>query len=280
MIALIDADILIYMFASSTEQDGVTPTPWAFVQTRLRGTINYILEATEATSHKLYLTSRDESNFRLKEATIKPYKGNRANKEKPHYYDKIRETILRYPETEEVFGMEADDALGIAQSNALPETTIICSTDKDLDMIPGLHYNWTKDEIYKISDLEAIRNFYKQLLTGDSVDNIPGLFGVGKKSNCVKRIDTYEDEKEMYKEVSERYKERFGSYWQDFFYENASLLWIKREEPKEEGREEQFECSYCENQGGFSEEETMWTEEIWNRFNRIRLKDIIDRSKL
>lgn len=62
------------------------------------------------------------------------------------------------------------------------EKTVICTKDKDLDMISGLHYNWTKDkEPYEVSEQQALKAFYSQLLTGDRVDNIQGIKGIGNK---------------------------------------------------------------------------------------------------
>ena len=75
-------------------------------------------------------------------------------------------------------GMEADDILGIRQMDERVET-IICSKDKDLDCIPGLHYNWSptrwENGVYDVTEEEANRFFYTQCLTGDPTDNIPGL---------------------------------------------------------------------------------------------------------
>ncbi len=55
------------------------------------------------------------------------------------------------------------------------------SIDKDLDMIRGWHYNFIKDKKYFIDDQQAIKHFYTQILTGDRVDNIIGLRGIGPK---------------------------------------------------------------------------------------------------
>ena len=46
-------------------------------------------------------------------------------------------------------------------------------------MVEGWHYNFVKDEHLEVTKAEGLRNFYRQLLTGDTVDNIPGLHGIG-----------------------------------------------------------------------------------------------------
>ena len=113
--------------------------------------------------------------------------------------------------------------------------TVICSRDKDLHMIPGWHYTWSagaqkEKPLWWQDETGALRCFYRQLLTGDSTDNIPGLYGVGPSSSCVKRIGTLNNELDMFRTCYEEYEKRFGSYAEQFIKENADLLWILREE--------------------------------------------------
>lgn len=236
MHALIDADIFLYSFGSAKGEDG-EPAPWPFIISRMDAQINNILEAVGATSHQLYVTG--PGNFREEVATIKPYKGQRPT-EKPYWHEHLKSFLLEHRDAVLVEGMEADDAVGIDQFKDLPgdkmvEATVICSQDKDLHMIPGWHYSWPvgnrpAKELWWQDETQALRCFYSQLLTGDSVDNIPGLFGVGKSSTLVKRLADITDELDMYIHVREAYEKRFGSYWNQFLIENARLLWILREE--------------------------------------------------
>lgn len=163
-----------------------------------------------------------KGNFRYKAATILPYKGTRSSATRPYHYDAIRQLLVDVFEAKLSIGMEADDCLGLAQT----EDTIICTVDKDLDMVPGNHWNWEKDERYVVEPLEGIKNFYKQMLTGDSTDNILGLHGVGPKSKLLKNIDDMEDEEEMYEYVHDQYYTRFGTYANMFLVETSKLLWI------------------------------------------------------
>jgi 5'-3' exonuclease len=75
------------------------------------------------------------------------------------------------------YGQEADDSLGIAQS--WMTDTIICSIDKDLLQIPGKHYNFVKKEFLDVSRIEGLQHFFKQILIGDTADNIGGCKGIG-----------------------------------------------------------------------------------------------------
>jgi len=118
---------------------------------------------------------------------------------------------------------EADDAIGIAAYEQQVGEYCICSIDKDLDMLRGDHYNFVKDEFYFIEEEQGIKNFYKQMLMGDRVDNIIGIKGIGtvKAERLLKEC---KDEKEMYLAVLEAYK---GD--DKRVLENGQLLWIRRE---------------------------------------------------
>ena len=158
----------------------------------------------------------------------------------------LRDYLLdQYPDNVSlVHGREADDQLAIDQYDdyyktwgAAPEdisysglSTIICTIDKDLKMIPGLHYNWNTDEKLFVTEIEGLRWFYTQCLTGDMTDNIKGLHGVGAKSALVSKLDAMEDELTMFEHVYEQYEKRFGSYAEQFLIENGTLLWMMRDE--------------------------------------------------
>ncbi len=222
MRALIDADRYPYAFGNSRGEDD-QPLPWPLLAARVDDHINKILERVSATSYQLYLTSDDRSNFRYSIATIQPYKGNRPS-DKSFWYEQLRRYLIDRWGAQVVHGMEADDAIGIQQDSG----SIIVSVDKDLNNIPGLHYNELEDKIYEVSEIDSLRNFYKQCLIGDRVDNILGLYGVGTSSALLQHIDRYDEELGMYLHVKEQYTKRFGTYWKMFLWETAALLWIKR----------------------------------------------------
>lgn len=244
MKALIDSDIFQHEFGNATDSEG-RPLSWPLVQARVQGRIDSIMEATGADSYQLYITADDKSNFRYKIATIKPYKGTRPS-EKPKWYYHIRNFLVDHRGAIEVHGMEADDAITIDQCNSIDackhmslsgktfEETVICTRDKDLDMVPGWHYTWSAGSqkerpLWFQTELGGLKCFYKQLLTGDTVDNIPGLYGVGKSSASLKHVDACNTELEMFELVFNEYKKRYGNYAEMFFRENAQLLWMLRE---------------------------------------------------
>ncbi len=246
---LIDGDMLVYSIASihdnkrylyrGEEYKLIKELPKGYVKEALETTkrpssiakvhkavdkkLEFILDSLIAEESQVYLSGK--SNFRYKTATILPYKGTRTP-EKPFHYDTIRNYLASMGAiiTE---GSEADDYLGLAQvEEEGPDQTCICTDDKDLNVVPGLHYNITKNLEFNVSLVEADRYFYKQVLTGDSTDNIPGLYNVGAKSAACKSIDTMENEWDMFDLVIAEYRKRFGSYAVQFMKENMQLLWI------------------------------------------------------
>ena len=59
------------------------------------------------------------------------------------------------------------------------EEAFIVSIDKDFDQVEGWHYNFVKKQQYYISKTQGLLNFYMQFLTGDRIDNIIGVKGIG-----------------------------------------------------------------------------------------------------
>ena len=157
---LIDADRIAYCFGGLKDEEGA-PQCWEILRSRIDDNINLLNLATRATSFELVLTSDDKSNFRFQVATILPYKGNRLM-DKPFWYSTIRSYLMDSYSAHVVYGMEADDYLGIQQS----ENTVISSVDKDLDNIPGKHFNELKRNkgVYEISEMAGQRNFYNQVV--------------------------------------------------------------------------------------------------------------------
>lgn len=157
----------------------VVVEPVEYALQNVRTTLAALRENYPEAEYRYFLSGGD--NYRKDLATIRPYKGNRSKFSKPKHYEDIRAYIKFNYNAVVVEGMEADDELGIqatelAQAGSQP---IIVSTDKDLDMIPCKHFNWVKKEEYDVTDEEAFRNFFGQCLTGDSVDNVPGIHKVG-----------------------------------------------------------------------------------------------------
>lgn len=264
---LIDADVLRYELGFSaeyTDDEGQEQVmDFEFVADLLAQKVREICEEVWATEPPtLYLTmdrrlheaqcrrSKEEKdyipNFREKIATKKPYKGNRAGK-KPFHYDNLTQHIINNYECKVAIGIEADDLMSIDQTKSASEgiETIICSRDKDLRITPGNHFGWPcgKQPQYgpvlvdELGTLEltngkirgcGLKFFYSQCLTGDTVDNIPGL----PKCGPVKAYAALADqtsEADLFGAVATLYQNYFGDGWRDELNEQAQLLWMVRE---------------------------------------------------
>jgi hypothetical protein len=120
----------------------------------------------------------DGTNFRNDLATIAGYKANRTAL-KPYYLEELRQYLINTWNAIEISGKEADDAIATRAYEA-SKPYVICSPDKDLDQIPGLHWNYAKNVEYDIHPDEARAFFWRQVLEGDSADNIKGCHKIGR----------------------------------------------------------------------------------------------------
>lgn len=180
---------------------------------------------------RVFLTGH--GNFREQVATILPYKGNRDPTHKPKYYKEIKQYLIDVWNAEVIHGCEADDALGCAQWAAKDRSTVLCTIDKDLDMIPGHHYNFVKKEYYYVGKEYADMRLFYQMLTGDRTDNIPGINKIGDV-RATKLLDECKGDLAAFRSVvREKYKEQYGDQWEQAYHEVGNLLWIRRVEGQE-----------------------------------------------
>ena len=182
------------------------------------------------TYYKLYLNG--VGNYRDTTATIQKYKGNRDSSHKPEFYHEIREYMVDTWGAELVDGRESDDALGCWQWSCKDKSTVIVSIDKDLNQIPGYHYNPRKRQFYYVTKHAADTFFWEQMLQGDATDNIPGIKGVGPKTieRMVERCGG--DLVKLRAEVERLYQQQYKDQWQVAMKEVGDLLWMQREEGK------------------------------------------------
>lgn len=144
-------------------------------QSRCDAMLEKILVDTGVQHYQIWLSDSPANNFRY---SIYPsYKANRTAP-KPRHHEDLKAYIIQEWGAKFAEGMEADDYLGILQDEE-HSTTVICSIDKDLKQIPGLHYNFVTEKWDEVSDVQAEAAFYKQIVIGDTTDNVPGVKGIG-----------------------------------------------------------------------------------------------------
>lgn len=192
-----------------------------------------------------YLT-KGSTLWRNEDARIQAYKGNRVDMRKPQAYDYIRQYMADRFGAKTLMGLEADDGVAaLAREN--PGKVIVTSGDKDLKGIPGLHLSPTQphinDGVVFISELEACRNLYVQMLMGDRIDNIKGLSGDKQRPGWgpVKARAAMSQlicEGDMAAFVENQYRLTYpdgvigytGEHltWQEMLVETANLLFLRR----------------------------------------------------
>lgn len=200
--------------------------------------IRKLYQLTKCDRLQFYVGSDNKCNFRYSKAVTQPYKAGRA--EKPAILPYLKEYLINVKGATIATGYEADDMLGIHQT----DDTIAIHCDKDINQIPGKHFNtitntsWVASDPGKLIDGKDTVNghglavFYAQLLCGDKTDNIPPLpktekVGWGWKGVYSKLSDCY-DEEEYLNVVVQLYKDSLGEGWYDRIKEQADLVWICR----------------------------------------------------
>jgi DNA polymerase-1 len=211
-LAIIDADIICYRVGFASED-----VDEAICLARVTQLVHEIVyDELRCDDYKAYITGK--GNFRNDIAVTEPYKGNRKDAKRPVHYVAIRNHLQRLG-AELVEGQEADDAVAIEATNT---GGWIVSIDKDLDQVAGWHYNFVKKEEYYVTEEEGLRNLYIQVLTGDRIDNIIGLKGIGPKK-AAKLLEDCKTEREYYEACLKAYD---GNELR--VIENLNLLWLRR----------------------------------------------------
>lgn len=214
--ALIDADSLIYAvgFSSNDVEESIAVS-------RLEQTMVELCMDLDCEDYKGFLTGK--GNFRDELAVTAPYKGQRTS-EKPVHFQALKCHLVTSWGFTVVKGIEADDAVGIAAYAVPEDQTIMVHIDKDLNQFRGWHYNYRKKQKYYVSEFEGLVAFYTQILTGDRIDNIIGLKGIGPVK-AKKILADCTNETELYTAVLKAYD---GD--EKRVLENGQLLWLQRKE--------------------------------------------------
>lgn len=260
---LIDADVISYRAAFATEKtkyvvevsDGFTPGGWHYFDdsktakefgspgvTRLWSRkelepedkalmladvmIADIRDHYATENPTLSLMVSGVGNYRHGIATRASYKGNRAGAVPPTHLRAIRNHMVSKWGASLSQGEEADDMLGIAMTQF--PGSVLCSIDKDLLQLAGRHYNFVTKEEMTVSPKEAVLNFYSQVLSGDSTDNIPGLSGIGPVK-ARKALEGCKSPLDCWKVALAMYSQEFGHDLGAMYAEEcAQLVYVRR----------------------------------------------------
>lgn len=187
---LLDGDVLMHRIGRASErkmrwEDGV----WSWFADEKEASMlldNYVQKLMDRfDTDKIIMTISSKTNFRHE--VFEDYKKSRGNVEsyEPLLKGFLRKRMLKNWESYMIPGLEADDVMGILMTDDdwYPDhQKVIGTIDKDLDTVPGTHFNLTSEEEYNVTLEEANAMFYKQCLMGDRIDDIPGCPTYGEKT--------------------------------------------------------------------------------------------------
>jgi len=170
--AILDGDIIVYRAAYWADAEGIDDLP----QRIKRDVRNWTPDGVDKVI--IAMSCPREENYRRDFWT--PYKAHRDDLKRPDSMGYAIECIYDTDHPARcVDRLEADDLIGMMVSSG---RAIGVTVDKDLRQVPGWHWNPDKeDSPIEIVQKDADHFFYQQWMTGDSTDNIWGLWRIGPK---------------------------------------------------------------------------------------------------
>jgi 5'-3' exonuclease len=189
MIVLVDADSLIWSSCYKQKEHPDDEQYHTIENAKLKfdevfmAIINTIEETHEI--DKVLTFANALGNFRKQ--ISKNYKANRNGREIPPILNELQAYVKEQYESIAGYGVETDDVVATYWTN-LTNTfgrneVIIVSIDKDYKQLPCIMYNYHLKHqcYYDIDEEQAKRNFYTQMITGDTADNVNFCKGYGEK---------------------------------------------------------------------------------------------------
>ena len=203
-VAHIDADFIAYMAAADTvdEIQGVKPRKTLEEKKEKADSIlDHQRRMVGAEHMKVHITPPGSTKGdRPAQAIQQEYQAVRKTSERPEHLDALRHHLGTKPESVVHLEQEADDGMAQANYSSMgpdgswqkSNLSVIVSKDKDLRMVPGLHWDWDNECVHCVGDpfgtlywygegkSKKLRGwgtkwFWAQCLMGDTVDNIRGL---------------------------------------------------------------------------------------------------------
>lgn len=205
--AHVDADFVAYQMSAETrdELDGIRPRKsFEDMCQKAQSYMEHIMRCAGATKYVAHLTpSASTKGGRHSQAVQQEYQGNREGRIRPEFLDELRAYIGRELNGVPHLDQEADDGMAQVAYNEDRHLNVICSKDKDLLMVPGLHldmdslgdtdgpklievphtgvgevwFDTEKTQKGKVTGYGPLW-FFMQCLMGDGADHIRGIPGI------------------------------------------------------------------------------------------------------
>jgi len=196
------------------------------------------LKLVESLQEKFYtndylMAVKGDGNFRME--IFPEYKANRRRAaiarpdNRRTFVDAVTQLSVEEGMSEPAHGREADDLVRIWAENAIREKRdfIVCTIDKDLKCIPGRFYDPKKKEMFDISEEEAKRHYYEQILQGDQSDGIPGVPGMGPIT-AQKSLEGCVTDEDYQETIAGHYIAAYDKEWVEMLTLNGRLIHIQK----------------------------------------------------
>lgn len=237
----VDADMLCYVAGGSED------TSVATSRRIVHSMVETFREQAQAERAVLQMTASGcLKGHRVLVPTSQPYQAQRKGSNRPKNWGYLREYLAHYSGS--AFSVkiwddrEADDGFGYVSVSR--PNDVICTNDKDMQMLDGWHLDWVTKELFEVprDTYELVRGdktygykwFLLQMLQGDSADHIRGLGkcaaaprGCGN-ATAAKMLASTTCKAEGIDTVVGVYKGAFDGMWANEFAEQAMMLWIRR----------------------------------------------------
>lgn len=218
---LVDADSII--FASA-----VTSDTFLDAKDKMDYKINEILDfiSSKYEIEGFSVFSGSKGNFR--KYISDDYKANRREQEIPEHLNALHAHSKEYWSAKYTYGAETDDLIASYwyKLNNEGKNVIIVAIDKDYKQFPAVIYNYQRKEWSKISELDALKNFYTQMIVGDSSDNIKVCKGKGK-SFAAKLFEPLTSKYQIVKATYDVYRECYKGKARLKYMESYKLLKLR-----------------------------------------------------
>lgn len=270
-VAHIDADFLAYYAAYEREGEDKTLQDMILAVNTM---VTDLRKSCGAASAVLHVTPQlSDKAGRSKVAVQRAYQSARSG-EKPRLLEAVR-AYMENPDIPHTVGRswmhaEADDGMAeaawAAHAAGTPELCVIASKDKDLRMVPGLHFNFDTGEVEGAEDTfgyikikttakksektgkinkshkprgYGTKFFWWQMLMGDGADTITGIPRCGIVSaeamlaNCKTDLECFHVVKDAYKAHAKKkgfihWHTKDDAGWAEVFWGEAQMLWMQR----------------------------------------------------
>lgn len=225
MIVLVDADSLVYScsWGAETEEDAYGKFDQVVMHM-----INEIEQTYDVSSVVFFHGSTNNFRYQIN----KTYKANRKS-EKPPFFTALSRYVKTFHEAVSADGEEVDDLVARRWKEYAQDGHEVCimTIDKDYYQLPALIFNYSnrKRGFYKVSQAEAIHNFWTQMITGDAADNVNYLPGKGKVF-AKKHLEGARSEFSYLRRVYILFLEKYGESARQAFCECYKLLKLDHEE--------------------------------------------------